>query len=228
MGIEHAELKTDEKGKTKLTVDRRKTFTDYLRLGRNSGIDVNRKDADSWILVTYDVHYDNAKRNWVREKIKRMGGLWKNDSTYLVPKSVLSVEEIQEFGKHSDIDLFVVGMHVDDQEVIQTLTQAYIGKLIDDLRELEDTAKDSYKKLKIIEENVDLSEEELKEKHDVSFRGFHNRINSAVLRLETITELCRKYGNEDDSFKTELLATFINKTLKDRFERVKDAKGLNK
>ena len=227
MPIETAKVEVSKDGRETSIKHVKKNFNHYLRVGRNSGIDTDRKDSDSWILVTYDVSINNTKRNWIREKIKRMGGLWKNDSTYLVPKTVRSVEEIREFGRHSDVNLFVVGMHVDSKEDVKTLTQAYIGKLLDDIKELRQSAQKSFNILQIIEENTELSEEELKDKYNVSFRGFHNVTKSIRDRSTQLVEMVQNYGNNDDVFETEVLFTYVKK-LEDRFERIKEAKGLNK
>jgi|SRR3990172_634388 len=228
MPLETAEVEVKEtKEGRETSIKHGKDFNHFLTVGKNSEISTDRKDSDSWILVTYDVSGDNSKRNWIREKIIRMGGLWKNDSTYLVPKSVRSVDEIRQFGKHTNVNLFVVGMHVDDREDVKTLTQAYIGKLLDDIKEIRDSAKKSFNVLQLIEENIELSEEELKDKHNVSFRGFHNVVKSVKDRSHEIEEMCQNYGNNDDEFEIQLLYSFVNK-LEERFQRIKEAKGLNK
>ena len=227
MPLESAKIQVSKDGRETSIIHEKKNFSHYLKVGQRSQIDTDRKDSDSWILVTYDVSENNSKRNWIREKIKRYGGLWKNDSTYLVPKSVRSVQEIQEWGKHADVNLFVVGMHVDDKLDVKTLTQAYIGKLLDDIKEIRESAQKSFKVLQIIEDNIDLSEEDLKDKYNVSFRGFHNVVKSTRDRSTSIEEMVQNYGNNNDEFEIQMLYTFIEK-LENRFERIKEAKGLNK
>jgi hypothetical protein len=228
MPLETAKIQVSKDGRETSIVHEKKNFAHYLKVGQRSTVDSDRKDADSWILVTYDVRDTaNAKRNWIREKIKRYGGLWKNDSTYLVPKSVRSVDDIRQWGKDADVNLFVLGMHTDDKLETKTLTQAYIGKLLDDIKEIRDSAKKSFNVLQIIEEHIELSEEELKDKYNVSFRGFHNVVKSTRKRSTDIEEMVQNYGNNDDEFQIQMLYTFIEK-LETRFERIKEAKGLNK
>ncbi len=227
MPLDSAKLQTSKDGKEVSIAYDKKDFGHYLRVGQHSNISSDRKESASWILVTYDVRENNAKRNSIREKIKIMGGLYKNDSTYLVPKSVKSADEIKEWGKHSDINHFVLGMHVEDKLAVKTLTQAYIGKLLEDIKEIKESAKKSFKVLQIIEENIELSEEELKDKFNVSFRGFHNVVKYTRIRSTDIEELVQNYGNNDDEFEIQMLYTFIDK-LEQRFERIKETKGLNK
>jgi len=200
-------------------------FHRYLENGKKSTINSDDHLDDSWILITYDVSDDNSRRNFIREKIKRMGGLWKNDSTYLVPSSVQTEEEIQEWGKYNNVNLFVIGMKITTNEAIQTLTQAYIGKLLADLKEIRDAVQKAWNNLKIIEENIDMKEEELKDKHDVTFRGFHNIVSSVQKRYEDLRTMINDYGNDSDEFETELLFSFIGK-MKTRFEKVREMKGI--
>lgn len=200
-------------------------FTKYLQNGKGSKIDSDDHLDDSWILITYDVSDNNSRRNWIREKIKNMGGLWKNDSTYLIPSSVQTEEALLEWGKFHDVNLFVVGMKITTTEAIQTLTQAYIGKLLADLKEIRDSVSKGWSTLKIIEENLDLKEEDLKEKYNVTFRGFHNIVSSVENRYEDLRKMINDYGNDNDEFETELLYSFIGK-MKNRFEHVRELKGI--
>lgn len=155
-----------------------------------------KKIERDWILLTYDISTDyNDERDRFRDDlIWKMGAIYQNDSVYLVPKKIHSIQEIKNFAKSYDVNIVIFGLDADLTEC-KTISKRYVRDLRDRRSEIKDIIFDAWERLLTVESNLE----------DESLTGFHNKIKEIKEEFNQFRFLINRYGNKHDEWKLESL-----------------------
>jgi len=178
---------------------------------------LSREKLDNgYLLLLYDVKVSkNVKRNWMRNKIKKMrGGYALNQSCYIVPKSYATEQEIEDWGKDNDVDIKVFGLEVSETK-IKTLTDSYVKELEERFKNVKKFGDKIWDDIIKAEENID--DPELK------LTGYWKKIDGVRHQFEDMQKIINKIGDEEAQRELERQDAFIEK-LRHRLQKLKDMK----
>jgi len=180
----------------------------------NSMVLQTKKIERDWILLTYDVSTEiNDERDRFREAlIKEMGALYQNDSVYLLPKKIHSINEIKEFAKNYDVNIVIFGLDADIKSC-KSISKKYVHILHQRRQDVKDTILDALDAIAVVKSNLE----------DESLTGFHNKLKEIDMLFEHFEGLCTKYGNKHDEWKIKSLRADVQK-VKKRYNEVNQMK----
>ncbi len=143
------------------------------------------------------------KRNLFRDKLERLGAVKQNDSVYFVPAKLASkreelIETLKFWAGQYGVDIKAVGVSIDDQEQVETLSNQYTKNLKDLLKEMNDNLKESWKKIKDLEDDV---AKDPKKK----LTGAYRIIEGVSTEFTDVQALINRWGNEDDQWDLDSL-----------------------
>lgn len=152
----------------------------------------------------------------MREKlIYHFGGMQHTQSCYLIPKTVASQMELEDWGKDNKVKLVIFGLDT-SYEQSKSFTQHYVKMLENRLKEVDERIEQFWDRLEEIENNLDDPETS-------SMTGIHKILEGIDIEFEEIQKIINRYGNKHDIFQLNKIVVFTNKC-KDRYERLKKHK----
>jgi len=168
-----------------------------------------KKIERDWILLTYDISIqNNNQRDTFRKNlIWEMGALYQNDSVYLLPKKIHSLQEIKRFAKQHGVDIVLFGLDA-DLESCKTISKKYVSIIHQRRKDVKDTIKEASKRLKEVESN-----------DQETLTGFHKTIAKIENLFDHYDELCEKYGNKHDEWEVDSLGKDVDKVI-DKYEEL--------
>lgn len=174
-----------------------------------------KKIERDWILLTYDISIqNNNQRDKFRDDlIWEMGALYQNDSVYLLPKKIHSIQEIKRFAKQYGVNIVLFGLDA-DLESCKTISKRYVKVLRDRRKDVKQTIKEALDRLEVVSRNK-----------DESLTGFHNKIKEVEMLFNHYDELCEKYGNKQDEWNVDGLSRDVDR-VKSKYEKTKLAKKI--
>lgn len=176
-----------------------------------------KKIERDWILITYDVSTEiNDERDRFRDDLKEdMGAIYQNDSVYLLPKKIHSIQQIKNFAKSYDVNIVIFGLDADLTES-KSISKRYIKDLKERRIRVKDKIYVAWEKLLDTESNP-----------KQSLTGFHNKIKEINEKFSTYKFLVSKYGNKQDEWKLESLWDDV-KRVERRYQKIKEHKHKSK
>lgn len=164
------------------------------------------------------------KRNIFRDKLRRLGAVRKNDSVYFVPaklaeKKASLIKLLKDMGKEYGVQITAIGVNLDDEEEIKTLSNQFTENLKLMLKDMNENLKESNKKMKSIEDDV---ERDPKKKLTGAYRILEGVSND----FTEVQGLINKWGNEDDQWDLDSLK-FKVLGLIERWNKVRAHKKLD-
>lgn len=169
-----------------------------------------KKIEKDWILLTYDVSVEhNSKRDDFRmDLVKDMGGLYQNDSVYLLPKKVHTLKQIEEFAKGYGVNVVLFGLDA-DLKACKDISKRYVKLLKQRRKDIKDLFWEAWDRLSVVERNLE----------DEGLTGFHNKLRELQTLYEHYNEIATKYGNNQDEWKIESLEDDLER-LDKKYEKV--------
>ncbi len=173
-----------------------------------------KKIERDWILLTYDVGIEhNDQRDRFRQALVwEMGALYQNDSVYLLPKKIHSIQEIQKFARKYRVNIVIFGLDA-DLDSCKKISNKYVKILKDRRKDVKDTIQDTLDALAVIKANL----------KDESLTGFHNKMKEIDMLFEHYESLANKYGNKHDEWKVDSLKDDVER-VKKRYEEISESK----
>lgn len=167
-----------------------------------------KKIERDWILVTYDIStQDNDQRDKFREHLKDdMGAIYQNDSVYLLPKKIHSIEEIKRFARSYSVNIVLFGLDT-DLKTCKSISKRYVQDLKDRRKFVKELSFEAWERILQAE------------RADEGLTGFHNTIKEIDEELSKFRFLINRYGNKHDEWKLESLIDDY-KRIKRRYEKL--------
>lgn len=167
-----------------------------------------KKIERDWILVTYDISTDlNNQRDIFRDDLRdKMGAIYQNDSVYLLPKKIHSIEEIKRFARSYGVNIVLFGLDADLQ-TCKSISKRYVQDLRDRRKDVKELCFEAWERILQAE------------KADEGLTGFHNVVKEIEEELSKFRFLINRYGNKHDEWKLESLVDDY-KRVKRRYEKV--------
>jgi len=138
------------------------------------------------------------KRNLFREKLERLCAVKQNDSVYLVPAKLASKREeliatLKFWAGQYGVDIKAVGVTIDDQEQVESLSNQYTNNLKTLLKEMNENLKEAWKKIRTLEDDV---AKDPKKK----LTGAYRIIEGVSVQFTDVQALISRWGNDDDQW----------------------------
>lgn len=167
-----------------------------------------KKIERDWILVTYDISTElNSQRDTFRDDLRdKMGAIYQNDSVYLLPKKIHSIEEIKRFARSYGVNIVLFGLDTDFQ-TCKSISKRYVQDLRDRRKVVKELCFEAWERILQAE------------RADEGLTGFHNVIKELEEELSKFRFLINRYGNKHDEWKLESLVDDY-KRVKRRYEKV--------
>lgn len=143
------------------------------------------------------------KRNLFREKLERLGAVKQNDSVYFVPAKLASKREeliltLKHWAGQYGVDIKAVGVSIDDQEHVESLSNQYTQNLKSLLKEMNENLKEAWKKIRTLEDDV---AKDPKKK----LTGAYRIIEGVSIEFTDVQALINRWGNDDDQWDLDSL-----------------------
>ena len=167
-----------------------------------------KKIERDWFLVTYDISTEfNDQRDRFRDDlIRKMGAMYQNDSVYLLPKKVHSIDEIKRFARSYQVNIVLFGLDA-DFKTCKSISKRYVQDLRDRRKYVKDLAFEAWERIMQAE------------RADEGLTGFHNVIKEIEEEIKKFRFLINRYGNKHDEWKLESLND-DHKRVKRRYEKL--------
>ncbi len=164
------------------------------------------------------------KRNLFRDKLERLGAVKQNDSVYFVPAKLASkreelIETLKYWAGQYGVDIKAVGVSIDDQEQVETLSNQYTRNLKDLLKEMNENLKESWKKIKDLEDDV---AKDPKKK----LTGAYRIIEGVSTEFTDVQALINRWGNEDDQWDLDSLKYKVIQLI-ERWNKIRKSRKLD-
>jgi len=164
------------------------------------------------------------KRNTFRDKLRRLGAVRKNDSVYFVPAKLAGRREeliqlLKKMGKEYGVQITAIGVSIDDQNEIKSLSNQFTENLKLMLKDMNENLKESWKKIKTIEDDV---AKDPKKK----LTGAYRIIEGVSNDFTEVQGLINKWGNDDDQWDLDSLKYKVL-SLIERWNKIRANKKLD-
>ncbi len=164
------------------------------------------------------------KRNLFRDKLERLGAVKKNDSVYFVPAKLAGkreelIELLKLWAGEYGVEITAIGVSIDDREHVENLSNQFTQNLKDLLREMNENLKESWKKIKSLEDDV---AKDPKKK----LTGAYRIIEGVSQEFTDVQALINRWGNENDQWDLDGIKYKVTQLI-ERWNRIRTSRKLD-